>query len=73
MIEIENLLHNLPNASYINFKIGTSTITESMRRKQDHTLLVDRNQKDMVQTSKKLGFKVTYYCKKDMHTGSVLV
>ena len=73
MIEIENLLHNLPNASYINFKIGTSTITESMRRKQDHTLLVDRNQKDMVQTSKKLGFKVTYYCKKDMHTGRVLV
>ena len=26
----------------------------------------------MMQTSQKLGFKVTYYCKKDMQNGSVL-
>ena len=35
VIDIENLLYQLPYANYMDIKIGTSTVTETLRKKQD--------------------------------------
>lgn len=49
-IEIENLLHKAPNASFMDIKLGTSTITQNTLKK-GQAEIDRRNEKDAKTTS----------------------
>lgn len=57
-IKLENLLKGRENASIIDLKMGTCTITHSIKSEER---LKKRKNKDKVTTSEKLGFKVIGY------------
>ena len=60
-IELENLLYGLENASYIDIKLGTSTLTQGKGRLKT----VVRKKVDMDTTAKMLGFTMCGMTVKD--------
>lgn len=70
-IEIENLLHKAPNASFMDIKLGTSTITLNTAAK-GQSEIERRTAKDKTTTSGELGYTVCGLCKKNEETGAVI-
>ena len=70
-IEIENLLHKAPNASFMDIKLGTSTITQNTLKK-GQAEIDRRNEKDAKTTSAELGFTICGFQQKNGTTGEVV-
>ena len=70
-IEIENLLHDAPNASFIDVKLGTSAVTMN-KRKQSAASIAIRKAKDKRLNLTKVGFCVSGFCRKDGVTGEII-
>ena len=70
-IKIENLLQMTPDASFMDLKLGTSTITLNTIKKGQAE--IDRRiAKDKKTTSAELGYTVCGYCKKDVNSGETV-
>ena len=65
-IELDNLLYGLENASFIDIKLGTSTLTQGKGRIKT----VVRNKVDTDTTAKLLGFTMCGMTIKDHQTGN---
>ena len=64
-------MHQAPNASFIDIKLGTSTITLNTIAKGEAEIN-RRKAKDKVMTSAELGYTVSGYVKKNEITGNVM-
>lgn len=71
-IDIENLLFDAPYANFVDIKMGTSTVTQQVRDRQDSNYLKKREIKDIQRSSKELGFTITGYSKKENDTGRLI-
>lgn len=70
-IMIENMLHEAPNASFIDIKLGTSTVTLNTLKKGAEEI-ARRELKDSKTTSAELGYTICGFCQKDGQTGQVI-
>ena len=70
-IGLENLLGAAPNASFMDIKLGTSTITLNTLSKGQGEI-ARRTAKDKKSTTPELGFIVCGYCQKDPRTGDIV-
>lgn len=60
-IGLENLLNPAPNASYMDIKLGTSTITINTLKKGEQEI-ARRTAKDKQTTSEELGYTICGFC-----------
>ena len=61
MITVENLLYGLEKGSFIDIKMGTSTITRNTKKKGAEEIK-RRNEKDEKTTTAELGYTICGFC-----------
>ena len=65
------MLFSVPNASFIDIKIGTSTITLNTLAKGESEI-ARRTAKDLTTTSGEQGFTICGFCQKNGQDGQVI-
>ena len=67
-ITLENLLYGKENGSYVDIKLGTTTVTVDAVRRGTHIVYM-RQRTDSQRTTEEYGFTLAGICIKDPETG----